>query len=159
MLIHPHAAAIVCYWSTGMGCRSRRASWHVRRTRRRTSAAARQSVSSESRYRWLVLPAPKAARPMLRLRRRPAMCELSTFMRSRFPTSRLHHSGLSITKTRNLRRAKRWRGGGDVVVAEAAEAVAAAEAVGVAEGVAADRLRLLTLRGGRKFRSAARVYY
>ena len=49
-----------------------------------------------------------------------------------------------------------WRGGGDVVVAEA---VAAAEAAGAAEGVAADRLRLLTLRGGHKFRSAARVYY
>jgi hypothetical protein len=62
---------------------------------------------------------------------------------------------LSITKTRKLRRAKRWRGGGDVVVAEA---VAAAEAAGAAEGVAADRLRLLTLRGGHKFRSAARVY-
>jgi hypothetical protein len=48
---------------------------------------------------------------------------------------------------RKLRRAKRWRGGGDAVVAEVAEAVAVAEAAGVAEGVAADRLRLLNLRG------------
>lgn len=68
-------------------------------------------------------------------------------MSSRFPTSRLPLSGLSITKTRKLRKAKRLLGGGDVVVAEA---VAAAEAVGAAEaaeGVAADRRRLLTLRG------------
>jgi hypothetical protein len=65
-------------------------------------------------------------------------------MRSRFSTSRLHHSGLSITKTRKLRRGKRWRGGADVVVAEAAAAAEAAEAVGAAEGAAADRLRLLT---------------
>jgi hypothetical protein len=72
-------------------------------------------------------------------------------MSSRFPTSRLQHSGLSITKTPKLRKAKRLRGGGDVVVAEAvavAEAVGAAEAAGAAEGVAADRLRLLTRRGG-----------
>jgi hypothetical protein len=65
---------------------------------------------------------------------------------------------LSITKTRKLRRAKRLRGGGDVAVAEAvaaAEAVVAAEA---AEGVAADRLRLLTLLGGHKFKSAAGAY-
>src|SRR5262249_43415912 len=97
---------------------------------------------------------------MLR-RRRPAMCELSTFMSSRFPTSRLHHSGSSITKTRKPRRAKRSRGGGDVVVAgavAAVEAVAVAEAAGAAEGVAADRLRLLTLRGNPTFRSAVRMY-
>jgi hypothetical protein len=127
-------------------CPQQEASWHVRRTQRRTSAAARQSVSSGSRYRLLVLHALKAARPMLRLRRRLAMCELSTFMSSRFPTFHLHHSGLWITKTRRLRKAKRLRGGGDVVVAEAAavaEAVGAAEA---AEGVAADCLRLLTVR-------------
>jgi hypothetical protein len=157
VLIHVHAAGILDCWLTGMVARSRRASWHVRRIRRRTSAAARQSVSSESRYRLLVLPAPKAARPMLRLRRRLAMYELSTLMNSRFPTFRLHHSGLSITKTRRLRKAKRLRGGGDVVVAEAvavAEAVGAAEA---AEGVAADRL--LTLRSGHKFKSAAGVYH
>jgi hypothetical protein len=66
---------------------------------------------------------------------------------------------LSITKTRKLRRAKMWRGGGDAeaaAAAEAAEAVAAAEA---AEGVAVDRLRVLILRGAHKFRSTARVHY
>jgi hypothetical protein len=52
-----------------------------------------------------------------------------------------------------------WRGGGDAVVAEAAEAAAAAEAAGAAEGVAADRLRLLTLHGGHKLRSATRVHH
>lgn len=52
-----------------------------------------------------------------------------------------------------------WRGGGGVEAAEAAEAAEAVAAAEAAAGVAVDRLRLLTLRGGHKFRSTASVHY